>query len=178
MTSSDVALIRSIRPRRSRARARINAPRHGRVSRGKGASARLLSSLPHYSIMMACGVCRTPFALIASAFSPPRCFPARFSPPLPPLLYNLLFFPRLFILLSFHSCFSLDSLSLSPLLETGVSVRSTSSFATSPRSTKVFVPRFQSSTRTHLRDDDVRDITPPGERESLPEREKDGENFQ
>lgn len=48
------------------------------MSRGKGAFARLLSSLPHYSIMMACGVCRTPFALIASAFSPPRCSPARF----------------------------------------------------------------------------------------------------
>lgn len=48
------------------------------MSRGKGAFARLLSSLPHYSIMMACGVCRTPFALIASAFSPPRCSLARF----------------------------------------------------------------------------------------------------
>lgn len=30
----------------------------------------MLSSLPHYSIMMACGVCRTPFALIAPAPSP------------------------------------------------------------------------------------------------------------
>lgn len=79
---------------RARARSRASTRQGTDVSRGKGAFARLLSSLPHYSIMMACGVCRTPFALIASAFSPPRCSLARFehrllscslSPSLPPL---------------------------------------------------------------------------------------------
>lgn len=43
------------------------------VLRGKRASARLLSSLPHYSIMMACGVCHTPSALPSQRWplSPP-----------------------------------------------------------------------------------------------------------
>lgn len=68
LTSSDVALICSIQPRRSYARARprtalTGASIHGRLARKKSLCARLLSSLPHYSIMMACGVCRTPSAL-------------------------------------------------------------------------------------------------------------------
>lgn len=55
---------------RARGRARASTRQDTDASRGKGAFARLLSSLPHYSIMMACGVCRTPFALIAPAPSP------------------------------------------------------------------------------------------------------------
>lgn len=45
---------------------------------------------------------------------------------------------------------------------------SSSSFARS------FVPRFQPSTRTRRRDDDVRDITPAGERESPMEQRGKG----
>lgn len=154
------------------------------MSRGKGAFARLLSSLPHYSIMMACGVCRTPFALIASAFSPPRCSLARFghrllscslSPslsllsPLSSLLSNLLFFPRS---CSFLFRLSLFLARLSPMLSTRhISVAPANvlcaSFVLLVARTSSLARRFQPSTRTHRRDDDVRDITPAGERESL-----------
>ena len=64
MTSSDVALIRSIRPRRSRelvlGRARINAPRHGRVARKRSlcAIAIVFASLFHYD-----GVWRVPYPI-------------------------------------------------------------------------------------------------------------------
>lgn len=154
------------------------------MSRGKGAFARLLSSLPHYSIMMACGVCRTPFALIASAFSPPRCSLARFEhrllscslsrslsllSPLSSLLSNLLFFPRS---CSFLFRLSLFLARLSPMLSTRhISVAPAdvlcASFVLLVARTSSLARRFQPSTRTHRRDDDVRDITPAGERESL-----------
>lgn len=87
----------------------------------------MLSSLPHYSIMMACGVCRTPFALIASAFSPPRflartssrlssayspsfsskpipySFPPSFDSPFPPsLLSTFLFHVLRYLSSAFH----------------------------------------------------------------------------
>lgn len=66
VTSSDVALIRSIRPPRSRelvravARARINAPRHGRVARKRSlcAIAIVFASLFHYD-----GVWRVPYPI-------------------------------------------------------------------------------------------------------------------
>lgn len=66
LTSSDVALICSIRlcgVPLIRGTSLTGASIHASSLRGKRASARLLSSLPHYSIMMACGVCRTPSAL-------------------------------------------------------------------------------------------------------------------
>ena len=87
---------------RARGRARASTRQDTDVSRGKGAFARLLSSLPHYSIMMACGVCRTPFALIAPApspllahtSSPPR---HTLSFPLLPNSYSYSFLPLLSI---------------------------------------------------------------------------------
>lgn len=151
------------------------------MSRGKGAFARLLSSLPHYSIMMACGVCRTPFALIASAFSPPRCSPARFehrllscslspSSLLSPLSASIFSFSLDRVRSSFafpcssfdyHRCFPPDT-SLSHVVDVLCA-----SFVLLVARTSSLARRFQPSTRTHRRDDDVRDITPAGERESL-----------
>lgn len=84
LTSSDVALICSIHLHGVSLRARYIS--HDErfnarfVSlRGKRASARLLSSLPHYSIMMACGVCRTPSALPSQASTERALLPS--SPP-------------------------------------------------------------------------------------------------
>lgn len=147
----------------------------------------MLSSLPHYSIMMACGVCRTPFALIASAFSPPRflartssrlssayspsfsskpipySFPPSFDSPFPPsLLSTFLFHVLRYLSSAFHEERERER-DTSPSVE-----MHTRTFRSSSSAENVFVgPSIPgSSTRTHRRDDDVRDITPAGERES------------
>jgi len=89
LTSSDVTLICSIRlygvPLRVRGYVSLTgASIHASSLRGKRASARLLSSLPHYSIMMACGVCRTPSALPSQ-----RSTERALLPPSPPPLSSL-----------------------------------------------------------------------------------------
>lgn len=156
---------------RARGRARASTRQDTDVSRGKGAFARLLSSLPHYSIMMACGVCRTPFALIAPApspllahtSSPPR---HTLSFPLLPNSYSYSFLPLLSI---FSSIFPPLSTKRERERETSPSGEMhTRALRSSSSAENVFVgPSIPgSSTRTHRRDDDVRDITPAGERES------------
>lgn len=149
---------------RARGRARASTRQDTDVSRGKGAFARLLSSLPHYSIMMACGVCRTPFALIAPAPSPLLAHassPHALLPSPPQLLFLFFSSPSFDLLLYLSSAFHEErERETSPSVE--MHTRSSSS------AENVFVgPSIPgSSTRTHRRDDDVRDITPAGERES------------
>lgn len=134
----------------------------------------MLSSLPHYSIMMACGVCRTPFALIAPAPSPlpassrahPPVSPPHTlspSPPKPiPLLFSLsasLFHVPRYLSSAFHE-----------QRERERDVRGDAyahvSFLLVRRECLRWSLDPGSSTRTHRRDDDVRDITPAGERGS------------
>lgn len=121
-----------------------------RPARKKSLCARLLSSLPHYSIMMACGVCHTPSAL------PSQCRPL--SPRPAPSFFFFFLSPSLLLLLLLAPCPSLCSSvpSSPPFL----------SFSFIRRPILVhpplasFVPRHRRrDTRTHLRDDDVRDIT-------------------
>lgn len=159
---------------RARGRARASTRQDTDASRGKGAFARLLSSLPHYSIMMACGVCRTPFALIAPAPSPlpassrahpPVSPPHTLSPsppkPIPPLfsLSTSLFHVPLYLSSAFHE-----------QRERERDVRGDAyahvSFLLVRRECLRWSLDPGSSTRTHRRDDDVRDITPAGERGS------------
>lgn len=155
---------------RARGRARASTRQDTDASRGKGAFARLLSSLPHYSIMMACGVCRTPFALIAPAPSP---LPAHILPSLLRTL-SLLLLPNLFLLFSPFPRPSSTFPAIFPPLSTNRErerdVRGDAyahvSFLLVRRECLRWSLDPGSSTRTHRRDDDVRDITPAGERGS------------
>lgn len=159
---------------RARGRARASTRQDTDASRGKGAFARLLSSLPHYSIMMACGVCRTPFALIAPAPSP---LPAssRAHPPVSPphtLSPSSLFQTYSSSFLPFHVPLPRSPLSFLrfPRTERERDVRGDAyahvSFLLVRRECLRWSLDPGSSTRTHRRDDDVRDITPAGERGS------------
>lgn len=135
---------------RARGRARASTRQDTDVSRGKGAFARLLSSLPHYSIMMACGVCRTPFALIAPApspllahtSSPPR---HTLSFPLLPNSYSYSFLPLLSI---FSSIFP----PLSTKRERERRLRPSRCIRVPPRRRRMssLVPRFQARARVHI----------------------------
>ena len=196
VTSSDVALIRSIRPRRSRelvlGRAHQRAPRHGRVARKRSlcAIAIVFASLFHYD-----GVWRVPYPIRPDCqriLPSSLCSPARFkqrllSSPLPlslSLSLSLLNLERSFSLDRVRSSFSFSCSSLETISDDAFHDDACSllfqrnmlraSFVLFVLS---FVPRFQPSTRTHRRDDDVRDITPAGERGSPMEqrwKERDG----
>lgn len=141
---------------RARGRARASTRQDTDASRGKGAFARLLSSLPHYSIMMACGVCRTPFALIAPAPSPlpassrahpPVSPPHTLSPsppkPIPPLfsLSTSLFHVPRYLSFAFHE---------QRERETSVEMH-TRTFRSCSSAENVFVgPSIQARARVHI----------------------------
>lgn len=139
---------------RARGRARASTRQDTDASRGKGAFARLLSSLPHYSIMMACGVCRTPFALIAPAPSP---LPAHILPSLLRTL-SLLLLPNLFLLFSpfprpsstFPAIFPPLSTNRERERETSVEMH-TRTFRSCSSAENVFVgPSIQARARVHI----------------------------
>lgn len=143
---------------RARGRARASTRQDTDASRGKGAFARLLSSLPHYSIMMACGVCRTPFALIAPAPSPlpassrahpPVSPPHTLSPsppkPIPPLfsLSTSLFHVPRYLSSAFHEQRERER-------ETSVEMH-TRTFRSCSSAENVFVgPSIQARARVHI----------------------------
>lgn len=133
---------------RARGRARASTRQDTDVSRGKGAFARLLSSLPHYSIMMACGVCRTPFALIAPAPSPLLAHAS--SPhallPSPPQLLFLFFSSPSFDLLLFSAIFP----PLSTKRERERRLRPSRRVPPRRRRMSSLVPRFQARARVHI----------------------------
>lgn len=155
MTSSDVALIRSIRPPRSRELVRavaINAPRHGRVARKRSlcAIAIVFASLFHYD-----GVWRVPYPIrpdCPSAFSPPRAHVLSSSPhallPSPPQLLFLFFSSPSFDLLLFSAIFP----PLSTKRERERRLRPSRCIRVPPRRRRMssLVPRFQARARVHI----------------------------